>query len=309
MTPVFPRGLQPWFAGVVEPGAVLYHNGQFHLFFNGFTGWPAKVATGHATSPDGQTWTLDPDTPILDSADETFDGFTFFASSALVEEDGSWTLYLYTLAEGRDGAPGMILRATAPNPAGVWSLDLDPVLTPGGEGAWDAVRVIDPSVIRTPDGYRMWYTGADTDRLQATRLIGLATSPDGIHWTKHPEPVLTLSEKGEWDGYRVFQPHVVQTPDGFLMLYKANIKIGQAEGYGIAYSHDGINWMKYEGNPIIEEKTYGIEWLRKGYADLVFHEGVLYLYLEVLEREGGAWAHGNSTYYSNVILLTHEGLP
>lgn len=307
-TPIFPRNQQPWLADVVEPGAVLYHAGQFHLFFNGFTGWPAKVAIGHATSPDGRTWTLDPAAPILDSATETFDGYTFFASSALVEADGSWALYLYTLAEGRDGAPGQILRATAPDPTGPWTLAIKPALTPSGVG-WDAVRVTDPSVIRTPDGYMMWFTGANTDRLQATRLIGLATSPDGIHWTKHPDPVLTLGEKGNWDGYRVFMPNVVQTPDGFLMLYKANIKIGEREGFGLATSLDGTTWTKYADNPLIEEKTYGLEWLRKGYADLLFQDGVLYLYLEVLEREGGAWAHGNSTYYSNIYLLTHEGLP
>jgi predicted GH43/DUF377 family glycosyl hydrolase len=302
---IFSRNQQPWFAGVVEPGAILYHNGQFHLFFNGFTGWPSKVAVGYAVSQDGQTWTLPSDPPILDSATETFDGYTFFASSALVEED-KWTLFLYTLAEGRDGAPGMILRATAPDPAGKWTLDPEPVLTAGGGGTWDTVRVTDPSVVRTPDGYLMWYTGADTDRLSATRMIGLATSPDGIHWTKHPEPVLALGKKGAWDGYRVFQPHVVQTPDGYLMLYKANVQIGQAEAFGFAYSHDGVNWERHEGNPVIEEKTYGLEWLRKGYADLLYHEGVLYLYLEVLEREGGAWAHGNSDYFSNTFLLKHE---
>lgn len=304
--PVFARGQKPWFADVVEPGAVIFQDGQFHLFFNGFEGWPAKVAIGYATSPDGVTWTLASPNPILDSAVETFDGYTFFASSALVEND-TWTLYLYTLAEGRDGAPGQIYRATAPTPAGKWTLDPTPILTPGGEGAWDAVRVTDPSVIRTSDGYFLYYTGADTDRLQATRMIGLATSPDGIIWTKRPDPVLSLGEKGAWDAPRVFQPHVVQTPDGFWMLYKANIKVGQSEAFGLAYSQDGVTWEKYAGNPIMVDKTYGLDWLRKGYADLFFHEGKFYLYLEVLEREGGPYAHGNTDYWSNVVLLEWGG--
>lgn len=304
--PVFARGQKPWFADVVEPGAVIFHDGQFHLFFNGFDGWPAKVAIGYATSPDGVTWTLASPNPILDSATETFDGYTFFASSALVEND-TWTLYLYTLAEGRDGAPGQIYRATAPDPAGKWTLDPTPILTPSGEGAWDAVRVTDPSVIRTSNGYFLYYTGADTDRLQATRMIGLATSPDGINWTKRPDPVLSLGEKGTWDAPRVFQPHVVQTPDGFWMLYKANIKVGQSEAFGLAYSQDGVTWEKYAGNPIMVDKTYGLDWLRKGYADLFFHEGKFYLYLEVLEREGGPYAHGNTDYWSNVVLLEWGG--
>ncbi|GAB4582100.1 MAG: hypothetical protein Fur0022_48550 [Anaerolineales bacterium] len=304
--PVFARGQKPWFADVVEPGAVIFHEGQFHLFFNGFTGWPAKVAIGYATSPDGMTWTLASPNPILDSARETFDGYTFFASSVLVEND-AWILYLYTLAEGRDGAPGQIYRATASDPAGRWTLDPLPSLTPGGEGAWDAVRVTDPSVIRTPEGFRMYYTGANTDRLQATRMIGLATSSDGLTWTKSVAPVLALGEKGAWDAFRVFQPHVVQTPDGFWMLYKANIKVGQSEGFGLAYSQDGLVWERYAGNPIMVDKTYRLDWLRKGYAELLYHEGRFYLYLEVLEREGGPYAHGNTDYRSNVVLLAWGG--
>lgn len=314
--PVFARGQKPWFADAVEPGAVIFHDGQFHLFFNGLDGWPTKVAIGYATSPDGITWTLASPNPILDSAQQTFDGYTFFASSVLVEND-TWTLYLYTLAEGRDGAPGQIYRATSPDPAGKWTLDPTPLLAPssssppagGTEGgpAWDAVRVTDPSVIRTPDSYLMYYTGADTDRLQATRMIGLATSPDGITWTKRPDPVLSLGEKGAWDAPRVFQPHVVQTPDGFWMLYKANIKIGEAEALGLAYSQDGVAWEKYAGNPIMVDKTYGLDWLRKGFANLLYHEGKFYLYLEVLEREGGPYAHGNTDYFSNVVLLAWGG--
>ncbi len=319
--PVFARGPEnSWFADNVEPGAVIFYEGRFHLFFNGFADWPAKVAVGYAVSADGVNWELVSEQPILDSAQETFEGFTFFVSSVVVAEDGTWMLYTYTLDEGRDGAKGAIGRATAPGPAGPWTLDPGFVLTPGGEGAWDASRVTQPSVLRTDQGYLMFFAGADTDKLYATRMIGLATSPDGLNWTKYDDPatgglyaqsdpVLSPGEKGEWDAFRVFQPHVVQTPDGLLMLYKSNVKIGRAEGYGLAFSQDGIRWSKYAGNPVIHEKTYPVEWLRKGYAELLYHEGTLFLYLEILEREGGAWPQGNSPYFSNIHLATHQGLP
>ncbi len=321
-TPVFPRGPEgSWHQDNMEPGAIVHHDGLFHMFFNGIVSWPAKAAIGYATSPDGAAWTLAAANPILDSAAETFEGYTFFVSSAVPEADGTWTLYLYTLLEGRDGAGGSILRATSPHPAGPWTLAPAPVLSPGPADAWDASRVTQPSVLRTEDGYVMFYTGFDTDKLKSIRMIGMATSPDGVQWTKYDDPdtgglqfadsdpVFGLGARGEWDGYRVFQPHVVRTADGYLMLYKANIQIGRAEAYGFAFSADGVQWTRYGGNPIIDEKTYPILWRRKGYTELVYHEGTLYLFLEILEREGGAYPQGNNATFSSIHLATHTGLP
>lgn len=67
----------------------------------------------------------------------------------------------------------------------------DPVLT--ASQLWEGDIVVNPSVIRTADGYQMWYVGYH-DNVGA---IGHAASPDRISWTKndgHPEgnPVLAL---------------------------------------------------------------------------------------------------------------------
>jgi predicted GH43/DUF377 family glycosyl hydrolase len=319
--PVFSHGKQgSWFEDSVEPGAIVFHDGKFHMFFNGIKDWPAKVSIGYATSTDGIRWALGLREPILDSSMEKFPGFTFFVSSVVIGDDGIWRLYYYTLDEGRDGAPGAIGIATATDPSGPWELQSDFVLRPGPKGAWDGSRVTQPSVLSIDEGYLMFFAGFDTDRLMSTRMIGLATSRNGFEWTKYDDqdtggtfsesdPVLEVGRKGEWDANRIFQPQVVQVNDGFLMLYKSNIKIGSAEAYGLALSPNGINWMRYDKNPIIAEKTYPVEWLRKGYSELLYHEGILYLFLEILEREGGVYPQGNSEYFSNIYLFTHEGLP
>lgn len=251
---------------------------------------------------------------------EEFAGFTFFASSVVIGDDGIWRFYYYTLDEGRDGAPGAIGMATARNPSGPWIFQTDFVLIPGPKGALDGSRVTQPSVLSTDRGYLMFYAGFETDRLMSTRIIGLATSRNGFEWTKYDDhetggafaesdPVFEGAGKGNWDANRVFQPQVVQVEDGLLMLYKSNIKIGSAEAYGLAMSSNGINWKRYEKNPIITEKTYPVEWRRKGYSELLYHEGILYLFLEILEREGGVYPQGKSEYFSNIYLLTHDGLP
>jgi len=304
--PVFTHGgAGSWFGGAVEPGAVIRHDGMLHMFFNGFTGWPAQSGVGHAVSVDGSTWTLAAEEPVLDSAQASFDGFTFFVSSVIELGPDAWAMYLYTLDEGRDGAPGGILQATASSPDGPWMLVPGFALEPGETGAWDGSRVTQPHVLMVGGEYRMYFAGYENDRLQGGRAIGIAYSEDGLTWEKRPEPVFSPSgEPGGWDAHRVFQPRVLAFEDGFLMLYKANVSVGRAEAWGFAGSPDGLEWERYPGNPLIGEDTYGIELRRNGIAELVSIDGDLFLFLEILEREGGGYHHGNAAYGSNIYLFS-----
>ena len=286
-----------WYATNVEPGAVLHHEGQFHLFFNGLANWPAPNAIGYATSPDGLTWTLAQDEPILDTSQTAVPGFTFFVSSALVEADGTWVLYFYTLDEPHDQAIGNIGRATAPAPTGPWTVDKEFLLTPGLAGSWDAHRVTQPSVVQTSDGYVMYYAGFTDGSSHTLRQIGLATSADGRLWTKHPTPVLTIATGDAWDDQRIFQPHVVRTDEGWLMLYKANKGFLQGQGYGLALSKNGIDWVKYDGNPLIDSTNlsgFTYNW----FADLLYHDNTLYIFIELLRGRT-----------SDVNVIAFEGLP
>jgi hypothetical protein len=60
----------------------------------------------------------------------------------------------------------------------------NPVLDVGSSGTWDS-RVRDtPCVVRTPSGYNLWYTGADSigywnDSLAL--VLGFASSNDGLN--------------------------------------------------------------------------------------------------------------------------------
>lgn len=57
----------------------------------------------------------------------------------------------------------------------------NPVLSPGMAVMWDGAGVSDPAVIYAGGNYKMYYSGTDNNGDSA---IGLATSPDGIAWTK-----------------------------------------------------------------------------------------------------------------------------
>lgn len=280
-----------WNAVYTDPGAVLYHDGLFHMFYNGFNGWPAPVQIGYATSPDGLHWTKQGDDPVLKTAQVDYAGVAALASSAIVLDDGSWALYFYTwenygaLLDGK----GRIGRATAPKPTGPWTVDKKPVLEVGSAGAWDEQRVDAPSVLRAEKGFVMYYAGINTS---GTQSIGMATSPDGLTWTKYNDPATTdtqfaesdpVFQKGEanaWDASRVHQPRVDKTPDGWVMLYRTIVPRQPATiGLGIATSADGIHWIPSKANPIFTgAKDFGKQgfW----YTAFAYHDGTYFVYVE-----------------------------
>jgi len=69
----------------------------------------------------------------------------------------------------------------------------------GTQGQWDEGGVLGPQCLYTDNLIYMWYTSYNNSSTESK--IGLATSPDGITWTKYiSNPVLTKGSSGSWDG-------------------------------------------------------------------------------------------------------------
>jgi len=132
----------------------------------------------------------------------------------------------------------------------------NPVLDLGTLGAWDSVYANCPAVIFENNQYKMWYTGYGGGN--SWMAIGLATSPDGIHWTKYPNnPVL---DRGSWwEGYNVWDPTVIRVGSEYKMWYGGDD--GNVARIGYATSVDGINWVKSPSNPVI---SLTMPWESKG---------------------------------------------
>ena len=98
------------------------------------------------------------------------------------------------------------------------------VLGPGPAGAWDSEKVGRPAVLYENGIYKMWYDGAANGH----RHVGLATSTDGIHFTRHPNNPLFLNA-GAID--------VDKIGGVYVMLHE-----GQ-KGTNWATSVDGVCWV------------------------------------------------------------------
>jgi predicted GH43/DUF377 family glycosyl hydrolase len=224
--------------------------------------------------------------PIFKADEVDYAKHGIMARSGLVEDDGTWVMYFHTWNEGSLMAPGAIGRATASAPVGPWKPADKPVLEPGPEGAWDNYAVHDPSVVRTEAGYVMYYTGIDD--FFGTLMIGMATSLDGLSWTKYDDPVTTETlfaesdpifgpgEPDAWDAKHVLRPSVQRTPEGWVMLYSSienPTEVNSRLGY--ATSGDGLHWTRATANPILEEQSQ-IMWG----THLLYHNGTYLLYFE-----------------------------
>jgi predicted GH43/DUF377 family glycosyl hydrolase len=274
--PVVTRALTTIEEDYINPGAVIDHDGTLHMFANVFTSWPGPVVVPHLTSTDGRSWSLASPTPALTSDDVPLAEPGFDVSAGFVRPDGTWVLIFETV-EIVD--PWVLGMATAPGPDGPWTVDPEPILEPGPEGAYDAGGLSWPSVIPLGDGFAMYY--AAQDRPRGPSVIALATSPDGVTWTKRPTPVLEPALP--WEARKVDRPRVALTSRGLAMVYAG----GRLTERGLAWSDDGVAWQRDGERPVITRDglpTGVAAWD----AALVARDGRLHYYLEIGSASGAS---------------------
>ncbi len=295
---IFDVGQYSWDRSYNEPGAVVYYEGQFHLFRNGVPGWPAGASQGYLVSDDGINWTEVSEDPIFTTADVPYAEVSVHAGSLVQDDDGTWVMFFYAY-QNKDYTKDIhIGRATAPDLAGPWTPDEAFIVEPGSAGEWDDNALSMPNVVRTDTEWLLYYTATGSGGYSK---IGLATSPDGKTWTKYDDPMTTEAPFAEsdpvlvgerddenntrWEYNRVEHPLVEYTDAGFTMIYKGS------GGLGIATSEDGRHWVKYDQNPIFkfsDTPTNSLVITR-----MVHVEDTYYLYFEGQHPQGA----GKTTIY------------
>ncbi len=183
-----------WDDVFVDSHCIILVDSIYHMWYAGADGNYVRI--GHATSPDGVTWTKNAKNPVLktgisgnwdyprvEAPNVIFDGKTFHM----------W----YSGGEHSDGQIGY---ATSEDGVSWTKHAGNPVLKKGSAGSWDDTWTGFCSVLldTVTTTYRMWYSGSDTSRINENPWrtecqIGYATSPDGFTWTKHDEknPIFT----------------------------------------------------------------------------------------------------------------------
>ena len=116
---------------------------------------------------------------------------------------------------------------------------------------FDATHAKYPCVLKVGDQWMMWYNGRADDAF--TGSIGLALSPDGLHWTKANQgrPVFTHGGLGTPDETKVDHPAVLHFDERFHMWYTAG-DVGSHYKISYATSEDGHQWERQNaGQPVL----------------------------------------------------------
>jgi predicted GH43/DUF377 family glycosyl hydrolase len=156
-------------------------------------------------------------------------------------------------------------------------------------GDWDGSQVVKPAVISDGTEYKMWFDGRNLlDQAQ----VGLATSSDGISWTKHvANPVLT-GTAGAWDEYGEHAPFVLKEGGIYKMWYEGSD--GDVRRLGYATSTNGIDWNKYTGNPVLKAGPESYDQDTAGHGSVLNDAGTYKLWYHASGEEGATIAYATS---------------
>jgi len=172
-----------WDDGGVGCCSVIYDGSQYHMWYIGQVYLGHRIIIGHATSPDGVTWTRDPQNPILEYDDTSWEGVIMDSPEVILDD----SIYRMWYLGGRYHVESLFMvtqigYATSED-GSVWTKYADnPVIPKGPAGSWDDKSIEYFSVIDSAGvKYKMWYQGNEA-------AIGYAYSDKRVPWLTVPKP-------------------------------------------------------------------------------------------------------------------------
>ncbi len=223
---------------------------QFLLWYCGSQGFAHDLAKkrtadervfklGLATSKDGKLFDRHPGAPVfaLDDVRRSVLTPTVLrnADGTVLREAGKMRMWF---SSGTLGGGGRVhsIQETSSSDGIHWS-KASPV---------QIERAYAPTVIRTDEGYQMWYTVPGS----YPWLMKHARSKDGRKWIVTPEPVLKLTQ--DWEHFLQIYPTVTKIGKVYLMWYASYLHADkETTAIGFAVSLDGVKWYKHPQNPVL----------------------------------------------------------
>lgn len=252
-SPIIGKGPNAWNADIADTGNSviridnrwwIYHSGRD---INGINSIGIHISRGPEFDGDFYEY---PSNPVLTKgATDAWDE-SYVAHPSVFEVNGQFLMY-YT---GSNAAGVNKIGLATSTDGKTWTKSSsNPLLLPGGTGTWDEGGVAHPSVIYDGNKFVMLYVGWASGATTISGNIGVATSTDGITWTKSTSnPVITKGTTGAWDEYGVFAPRLWVENGVYYANYSGKpAGTNPKSSIGHATSTDLSNWTKASTNPIL----------------------------------------------------------
>ena len=264
-----------WDADYTTTPRVIYDGKTYRMWFNG--GRSGSNGVGYATSNDGIAWSQLTGPVLEPGLSGAWDSSSVALGSVLW--NGTIFMMWYRGSNPTAFASGAVGLATSKDGVS-WAKDShNPVLT---ATAIDQGYIASPYVIRFGQlpTYYMWYTGKNSKFTQFTSIL-LATSYDGLNWSKRLHPVFSpSSDPTAWDSGSVYSPSVYFNGNNtFWLWYSSTGPNNGPPQIGLATSPDGATWTRYLSNPILSPGAQGT-WDFAGVeqASLAIRDGLMMYY-------------------------------
>jgi hypothetical protein len=292
----------------LDPTLLVDQNGLYHMWFTSLAyGYGTSFCMSEAISTDRVRWFTYFKNPVFGYGPPgTFDERGIRPQSVIKDSTG-YKMYFVGFTNEGDHAVGLATSADGitwiRHPA-------NPILDGGPPGTWDSLKISSASVYFDGSSYTLWYTGENGGRPG----IGLATSPDGISWTKYPgNPILVPGPPGDWDDESVEKAKVINVENMFYMFYAGNAisPVVNAFHIGCAFSADGIHWTKYGGNPVLQIGN-APDWdgMSLQTTGVIYEDGRFHLWYSGLGLTSSYWQTGYATSdYTPLSVHPQSGLP
>lgn len=210
----------------VPTGTLHKSDGLWHMVYCGNRADDIE----HATSRDGLMWEKDPRSPIYRSA---------YSPSLLQIGNEVWLYYIHKPPAGSKEpgwqvhlATGKDLYSLRPHPA-------NPMLK--ATQPWENKTLFYPYVLIERKTWVMFYAAYWQGHPNST-AIGMATSSNGVKWTKHDaNPVLTPTPGSKYDSTYTSAQSVIRDGDHYKMYYGARInQVHKYYSIGLAKLHGSL---------------------------------------------------------------------
>ncbi len=262
-----PRGA--WDDNILEASDAFEEYGNYYIYYHGSKGAyyggsgvgegkGYQLGVAHSKHPLGP-FKKPTNKPILEIGPKGSWEDRDLACAMVIKEGAKQYLMFYF--GRRNGLDGIGL-ATASHPLGPWKkYENNPIIEDFGYIG---------GVVKVDDTYYLYSEYPISLRKPDYGPVAVATAknPKGP-WTKYEgNPVMGLSQWGEWDGGGISEAEVLYENGVFHMFYGATssfdpalgIEEGRAwqardEDIGYAYSFDGFEWFKYGMNPIVTRQN------------------------------------------------------
>ena len=285
--PIIIPAASGWNHGSVYGPTVIMFKDTLRMWYMGSTayGFDGNIHIGYAWSLDGIIWHQYSENPVFSPRQGEWDYPHIVYPIVIADGDTLRMWYgggYVTLGDAQHRDVMRIGYATSVDGIN-WNRYPEPVIEPPHPTAWDQDGVLPGGVIKEDGIFKMWFGGGvgplGYPPASSKWSIGYATSSDCIHWDLLPDPVISHGDSStDFDETIAGHAYVTRTNAGYDMWYSGHshtaVVNGKPQGkIGYASSPDGINWTKYDKNPVLSPTSVSPQWTTGYYDPSVYFDG------------------------------------